>query len=410
MVSLRLKKDFHLRLLAWLFVILAGTMAITPVSALSEEDLDRFAQNNILFYDPSATDCTVAVGSYDGEASSGLTATQAGFVDQYHDIAANLSVQYGIPWETVMAQGILESAAGTSRFATERNNFFGIGAFDSNPDNAFRYDTPTDGWRGYYQNIAKTATYRNHGVFQGDAITDPYVYLAAIKAAGYATDPAYIEKNSKLIAAVENRAQEKGWMSSAQLAVAYPEMIANAAKYAAGKDVDVDTSGIVTSCVAGGGNGDINQTAIDLAWKKDEAGYRDKEPNDSYRAALKAVGLTEYGNAQVKRGSSCDAFATTVYRYSGVDPDFYCCKTSQQLEWLKNNDDYIHISPNTTDTSVLAPGDIMILAGHIKLYVEIDGVGYEAQASHDEYSGRLSKGVSLTDTIGRGTYQIFRHK
>ena len=104
--------------------------------------MDIAGPNNILFYDPSGTSCeSVALGAFDGNASAGLSDLQAAFVDSYHDIAENLSVEYGIPWETVIAQGILESAAGMSKFARDRNNFFGIGAFDSNPNNAYSYDT-----------------------------------------------------------------------------------------------------------------------------------------------------------------------------------------------------------------------------------------------------------------------------
>ncbi len=170
-----------------------------------------------------------------------------------------------------------------------------------------------------------------------------------------------------------------------------------------------------TSDCGGGGSGqgnmNLNQTAIDLAWHLGESGYGGLEPNDNYREALKAVGLTTYGDAQVQRGSSCDAFVTTVYRYSGVDPDFACCGTSGMLSGLLNNDKYEHVSPDTTDTSVLKPGDIMLLDGHIKMYVEIDGQGYEAQASYGDHSGQIGNpGVSLVDSLGRGTYQIFRYK
>lgn len=158
---------------------------------------------------------------------------QAVFIDEWHDIASSLSIEYGIPWETVVAQGILESAAGTSRFAVERNNFFGIGAFDSNPDNAFSYATPEEGWRGYFENIAHVSTkvYCRAGVFRGETIVDPYAYLRAIKAAGYATDPHYVDLVSEIIKSVEARAEKKGWASSKQLAAEHPGMLTNAARF-----------------------------------------------------------------------------------------------------------------------------------------------------------------------------------
>ena len=208
-------------------------MVISPVQtyALTESQREMYSQNNIMFYDPNGMACNdFTMGAFTGGKTEGLSDLQAAFVDTYHDIAASLSIEYGIPWETVVAQGILESTSGTSAFARERNNFFGIGAYDSDPDKARRFESVEAGWRGYYENIKNTPTYRNHGVFSGEAITNPYVYAQVIKSAGYATDVNYVAKLAKLIGGIEKRAGEKGWQSSAALANAYPEMLENAAE------------------------------------------------------------------------------------------------------------------------------------------------------------------------------------
>ena len=228
---------------------------LNPLStyAISEAELFFYGQNNILMFNPDSCS-SASLGAFNGNSTSGLTDVQASFVDTYHDIAATLSVEYGIPWETVVAQGILESASGSSTFAVERNNFFGIGAFDSDPDRAFSYDSIEEGWRGYYENIKKTSTYRNHGVFSGKNITDPYAYAQAIKDAGYATDENYVVKLSPLIAAIEERSSENGWQSSAELAVAYPEMLTNAAANAEGANISSSTSSaIICSSYLGSG-------------------------------------------------------------------------------------------------------------------------------------------------------------
>ena len=217
-------------------------------SGMTEEELGIYADNNILFYDPYGS-CVSTMGE-GGVLGGDPDGTQLGFIKRYHDIAVMHSINYGIPWETVMAQGILESASGTSYFARERNNFFGIGAFDSNPDNAFSYPTPEAGWEGYYKNIATTPTYRNHGVFQGDTITNPYAYAQAIKNAGYATDPSYVSKLSSLISMIEGVSKSEGWESSAELAAEHPEWFENAARNAAGGGASDDYAGEeFTTCV-----------------------------------------------------------------------------------------------------------------------------------------------------------------
>lgn len=356
--------------------------------AISEQTLDFFDQNSIFYYDPDGTAnyCDYSLGSYDGVASAGLSDLQSAFVDKYHDIAAELGQEYGIPWETVVAQGILESAAGTSNFAVNRNNFFGIGAFDSNPDNAFRYDTPYDGWRGYYENIKNTATYSAHGAFNYPG--DPYGYAAAIKAAGYASDPNYVEKLSKLIAAIENRSTEKGWQSSAELAAASGH----------------SPSSLSSTCTATPGNGDINATAIALAWPDRD---HDKfDPKPEYKAALSAVGLDHYGEEWVNIGASCDAFVATVLRYSGVDENVVCCGAANMLNYFTSHPELYEEIENTGSSDNLQPGDIRSKPSHIEIYVQKpDGSFGIASASHADRTADYGASYYADES-----YRIFRKK
>lgn len=361
---------------------------VVYASKLSEREMTMFSQNDIMFYDPKGSlgniVCGPTTGSYDGERSAGLGDRNSNFVDTYHDIAEQLSIEYGIPWETVIAQGILESGAGTSPFARERNNFFGIGAFDSNPDNAYRYENELEGWRGYYENIRKTATYRNHGVFSGDTITDPYAYARAITEAGYAT-PQYADYLEPLIAAVQNRAQEKGWKSSAELAAEHPEMITNAGQNATGGG---ESSGIgeagVSNMECPVGNGSINDTALQLAWP--DGGHDPKDPKPEYREALAEVGLDQYPDPKhnVQDGNSCDAFVATVMRVSGADPDFVCCGAMEILKYLEGSDKYEEIE-NTGSTENLQAGDIRAKASHVELVVQLDDGSFRiASASNPD--------------------------
>lgn len=181
----------------------------------------------------------VAATDYSSQVSKKITHLddqRKKFVKDHYQIAQKLSIAYGIPWEAVIAQGIVESTSGTSRLAIDKHNYFGIGAYDKCPyECALSYPNEEEGWKGYYENIRKTDTYRNHGVFSGDTITAPAAYIVAVKAAGYATASDYVSTITSIILGVEEYAQENGWKSSAELAKEHPEMIENAKKYAAGK-------------------------------------------------------------------------------------------------------------------------------------------------------------------------------
>ena len=226
--------------------------------ALSASELRFYGQNNILFYAPEEDNClesssssatsSSSASTSSAEGAHNLSAEQVQFVEKYHDAAVLHSINYGIPWETVVAQGILESASGSSQIAREKNNFFGVGAFDSCPyECAKSYSTPEEGWEGYYKNIVQTSVYRENGVFSGDTITDPIAYLRAIKAAGYATDPSYVENTTPLINSIIAISKDRGWESSAELAEKHPEWKQNAEKNRQGASTSSSNSSSGTS-------------------------------------------------------------------------------------------------------------------------------------------------------------------
>lgn len=368
-------------ILTGLFLTFSGT---TTTFALSSETLDFMDKNGIYYYNPFgfSDNCLPGLGSYDGVATAGLSALQSAFVDQYHEIAITLSAKYGIPWEAVMAQGIIESGAGTSNFARNRNNFFGIGAVDSDPGKAYSYSSPTEGWEGYYEFIDKNPRYRAHGAFNYP--NDPYGYIAAIMAAGYGTDPIYVEKASKVIKAVQNRAAEKNWSTST---ITNPS---SSNSYACSS---------VTQ-----GNGNINATALALSWA--ERGHALDDPKAEYYAALSVVGLTSYGDSYVRVGASCDAFVATVLRYSGADPNVTCCGAANMLAYFISHPNLYEEIPNTGSPSNLQAGDIRAKPSHVEMYVvDESGTGKIASASHGDRTA--DHGINY---YSDSSFRIFRFK
>ena len=159
--------------------------------------------------------------------------------------------------------------------------------------------------------------------------------------------------------------------------------------------------GTGTSC--GGGNGDINKTALELAWPFAEKGMHDKyDPRPTYTTALAAVGLNTYDDEWVKIGASCDAYVATVLRYSGVDPDFVCCGASNVLNYLQTSGKYEEV-PN--DASSLKGGDIRASSGHVELYVDDNGTGRIASASHGDRTAEVGNYYDNSST-----FKAFRFK
>lgn len=110
--------------------------------------------------------------------------------ENFKDYLARESSQRGYDPGAVVGQKALESARGTSDFAKNRFNYGGIGAYDSDPNQAFSFKSPEDYTQYYFKMIEKRFpdAYANR--------KDPIRYIEELKKANYATDPDYVWKVS----------------------------------------------------------------------------------------------------------------------------------------------------------------------------------------------------------------------
>lgn len=140
------------------------------------------------------------------EATTQVKVTQAmvlDYIEKYKGIAKSNMKQYGIPSSIIIAQGILESGAGTGPLSVLANNHFGIKCHKEWTGPSVRYDDDAaqECFRKYED---PSESYADHSLFltsrsRYDALfvldKDDYKKWAkGLKEAGYATDPKYPEK------------------------------------------------------------------------------------------------------------------------------------------------------------------------------------------------------------------------
>ncbi|MGI6319501.1 MAG: glucosaminidase domain-containing protein [Bacteroidales bacterium] len=122
------------------------------------------------------------------------------FITKYKNAAIKKMNEHGIPASVTLAQGILESAAGTSELAQNANNHFGIkcgGAWngetylkdDDNKNDCFRkYNSVEESYEDHSQFLLKNKRY----AFLFDYDSDDYIsWSKGLQDAGYATNPEY---------------------------------------------------------------------------------------------------------------------------------------------------------------------------------------------------------------------------
>jgi len=131
------------------------------------------------------------------------------YIDQFKAIAKNNMIQYGIPSSIILAQGVLESGAGTGSLSMTANNHFGIKCHkewtgpsvrhdDDAAQECFRkYEQPKESYQDHSIFLTSRPWYASLFKLQKD---DYQAWAKGLKEAGYATDPEY---PAKLIAIIE---------------------------------------------------------------------------------------------------------------------------------------------------------------------------------------------------------------
>lgn len=129
------------------------------------------------------------------------------YINKYRDLAIEQQRKHKVPAAITMAQGILESAAGTSELATQANNHFGIKCTSDWVGRTITKDD--DKANECFRRYAKASdSYEDHSLFLlrkryeslfALPIGDYKAWAHGLKACGYATDPRYPEKLIRLI-------------------------------------------------------------------------------------------------------------------------------------------------------------------------------------------------------------------
>lgn len=125
------------------------------------------------------------------------------YIEKYKSTALKFEEEYGIPAPITLAQGILESKAGTSSLTKASNNHFCIKAGknwtgrvhlawdDEAVKSRFRcYNSAEESYRDYAELLSTSSTYRN--LFKINRY-DYRGWAHGLKKAGYATSPTYAQ-------------------------------------------------------------------------------------------------------------------------------------------------------------------------------------------------------------------------
>ena len=407
--------------------LVAVVMAFLPasVSALTEEQLDMFAQNNILFYDPNGVDCT-----YMG----GLTSTNANYagaevwsIAELQAVQANKAIyeqaanKYGFPWQILAVLHQKEHSLQRSNPANGQGVYQLYSYTDGGKNsNAFlpEGDISEDEFKRQTLIAAEIVSNKAadldlddpNGVkrfffkYNGEAAE----YIDKALAMGFTQEQANNGEGSPY---VMNRFDGRRDPTSTSMSSLWGGRYEEDNKYVSGS-VSYLFGAFVMYTALGGGGGEyctggqglpIFQTAMNLAKLGDNNGTgnwtNDKVPNPEYEIALRSYGAAtpcrDSANGDcAPLGASCDQFVATVMIYSGADPDFPKINPPAQQRYMEGHPEKYQKIANVRDSSLLQPGDIFVAdAGeyrHIFIYGgERDGVQVQIGASYNQHTAQV---------------------
>ncbi|MFA7284491.1 MAG: glucosaminidase domain-containing protein [Candidatus Absconditabacterales bacterium] len=137
---------------------------------------------------------------------------QRAYIEKYRSVAQAMMRQYGVPASVLLAQGLHESQAGTSKLARENYNHFAVQCFGekcgsghcSNPyshihKTFFRiYHNPWESWEAQAQRISRGWPYRKYLPHDGLRYA-AYAWTRALQDNNFSSDRQYGEKLYNLI-------------------------------------------------------------------------------------------------------------------------------------------------------------------------------------------------------------------
>ncbi len=195
-------------------------------TGLTEAQRQQYSDANVLLFDQTQNSCLSTCSTNTIAVPGAVTGTVSSFVDAYGQYAFDIGKQSGIPYDAILGQAALESGWGKSSLTTEAYNFFGIKVGSSwtgptitmktaeqKPDGTVYYvDAAFRRYANAGQGFADYATVIHSASRYAPALTypnDPFKYIQAVAAGGWASDISYASKVSTAIATVQKYIADK---------------------------------------------------------------------------------------------------------------------------------------------------------------------------------------------------------
>lgn len=423
-------------------IVTALLVGLSPMSvkALTQEQLEMFAQNNILFYDPgNETEClSEADEFFDRERNASIVIGELIEAGYSHDsalaIAGNLAGESNFDprslekkYERNASIAVVKGWKAWENGGKTFDGGFGLAQWTTNGrvQRLQEYADAQHMWVGSLGLQIKFIVEELSGSYNAspeqlnamsfeEATWHIYRRYEAPGVSFWVDHDGnhYNDYAPSSLADLSETATPAAWAG-------YNSRLNNARNL-----MDLEPTRLSGNC-SDGGDSNLAEIAVSMAWP-DEDGRCETESGQLIKWSIKnrercgvkpkyrEVVESLYGRVSKGYYKDCGKFVGAAVKYSGIDPSFPKGYTLSIRNYLSKSSNWTEIE-NLGNTSNLQPGDIFIVrygnGGHVFIYTgDISKYGNRADASLNKRTGNMGK-VYYKEKRDNGTfyYQIFRY-
>ena len=422
-------RDLVLMLVA---VVMAGVLPVSA-NALTKDQIEKFAQNNILYYDPgNEMGCLSEADEFFDEERNASAVIgmlmEAGYThDSALAIAGNIKRESSFNTRVIEGGKIVENGwrAWENGYKTFKGGF-GLAQWTTNGrvQRLQEYADDNNLWVGSLKAQIGFMIEELSGNFGPERMNALSIEAATWLIYRYYETPGssfWTTHNGRYY----NDYAPSGLLDLSESATPAAWLAYHARLNAAKKLADLEPTRLSGSCGKSGSGSSLAEIAVSMAWP-DENGMCADDGGGLIKWSIKGrercgvkpryreVVESLYGRVSQGFYKDCGKFVGAAVKYSGIDSNFPKGYTLSIKNYLSKSSVWTEIE-NLGNTSNLQPGDIFIVrygnGGHVFIYTgDIRKYGNRADASLNKRTGNMGK-VYYKEERGGETfkYQIFRY-
>lgn len=197
-----------------LIILMASTVVLAGTKVYAYDDDNSV--NSIRYYGPSTCAVSDSTNRITYLSDNPNNSVLSEWLAKNYASVTSLSMEYGLPWEPILAQGAIESNFGNSEAYVQRGSIFALGPDGNSIAKDADYIDTESSWRVLFEYWRLNAGSNRGRLFTAEAFYDPQLYIDAIITSGYQTGNTNYAERLKTLTGEINALVERSGLNSSE--------------------------------------------------------------------------------------------------------------------------------------------------------------------------------------------------